>query len=100
MNSISKKHAKDIIAKEIQSLVEDWRVRARKTPDGRWLLYYLPPNKSRRIGRLRLCDTVPGRGWLLTCGLPVTAQWSEEWVHWFARDQFVKHPVMRGPIRG
>lgn len=98
MKAVKRETIRSEILSEVDSLIEGWNRESTEDTTRQWHLYFLRPNQSRRVGRLKLASNAPGRGWIRTCNVHVNAMWSEELVRWFALNRFVRCPALRGPI--
>lgn len=98
MKAAKRKAIRSEILSEVDELIGVWRKEIEVDTTTSCHLYFLRPNQSRRVGRLKLASKPPGRGWVRTCNVQVTSQWSDDLVRWFALDRFVRSPALRGPI--
>lgn len=96
---ISKEKVRVLMDEVIGHAAEEWETLRDGEATGVLFLYYRKPNERQRIGRLKVSDTDPKRGWKRAADMPMSRTWSEAEVKFFIADRLMQLPILRGPFK-
>jgi len=98
--SISKEMVRASMDRIVREACAQWNELRERLRKGESLfLYYRHPASRNRIGRLKVANADPKRGWMLACNLGMPASWSEEQAEAFIYEQMIRLPILKGPFK-
>ena len=96
---ISANEACDHIRKRAAEACDEWESLMNEDPEAPAYLYWREPNKKQRVGRLKVANENPKRGWKLVAEMMLSPRWTREETHYFVLERMLYLPILRGPIK-
>lgn len=97
-NILKQRALKAKLESAIEVAEESWYQARAQDPDRDCRLYYIPPTKRQRIGRLKAATRDPKRGWRLACHMRFEPRWSRAEARCFIGIVLNRLPILRGPF--
>lgn len=97
-NILKQRVLKEKIRTTIDVAEQSWHEAREKDPEADCWLYYIPPTKKERIGRLKVAARDPKRGWRRACHMRLEPRWSPEEARCFIGIVLNQLPILRGPF--
>lgn len=96
--AIKTKKVCDSMIEAAERACDDWESMVDEDPDAAVYLYWRPPNKKQRIGRIKVAREDPKRGWKLTAHMMMSSRWSRNETMCFILERMLWVPILRGPL--
>ena len=87
------------INQEAEKACDEWQALVDDDPTTPVYLYWYPPNKRQRLGRVKAARKRPRVGWRLVANMIMSPRWSHELAMTFIVQRMLLLPILRGPIK-
>ena len=97
--AVSKSRIRDALKKMVNTAGDEFLSLKDKKKDGSLRLYYRFPNDRQRVGRLKVSERDPARGWRLANDIVMAREWTREQAEAFIFETMIRLPLLRPPFK-